>query len=204
MMVRLREAGIGDQRVLAAMASVRRERFVDTELSRDAYADRPLPIGEGQMISQPLMVATLVSALDLREGERVLDVGTGSGYQAAVLAACGARVTSVERLRPLAEAARRRLMDLGYSVEVVEADGSLGWPAAAPFDAIAVAARAPDVPRTLTDQLAEGGRLVLPLAQGDHDLLVRIRRTGAQLAREELGACRFVPLIGEQGYPEEP
>ncbi|GAC1340019.1 MAG: hypothetical protein NVSMB29_08300 [Candidatus Dormibacteria bacterium] len=204
MMLRLRQGGITDRLVLAAMASVRREHFVAPDLEPDAYADRALPIAAGQTISQPLMVAILLSALELRGGERVLDVGTGSGYQAAILAACGTRVTSVERLPELARAARRRLGWLGYEVEVVEGDGSLGWPPRAPFDAIAVAARAPDVPPALTAQLNDRGRLVLPVAHGEEeDVLVRVRRVGERLQREGLGSCRFVPLIGEQGYPEK-
>lgn len=203
MMVRLREGGIDDRRVLGAMAAVQREHFVAADLRSEAYADRPLPIGEGQTISQPLMVATLVGALELSGGERVLDVGTGSGYQAAVLARCGARVTSVERLPGLVRSARERLERLGYDVEVVQGDGSTGWPPRAPYDAIVVAARAPRLPDNLTEQLAEGGRLVVPVARGEADVLVRIRRTGIGFEREELGPCRFVPLIGEQGYPED-
>jgi protein-L-isoaspartate(D-aspartate) O-methyltransferase len=204
MLLRLRHGGVRDERVLAAMASVPRERFVDTTQQDDAYADRALGIGHGQTISQPLMVALLVQALQLQPGDRVLDVGTGSGYQAAVIAACGTRVVSIERIPELAEQARRRLSGLDLDIEVVVGDGSLGYLPEAPYDAIAVGAAAPRVPRTLADQLGPGGRLVVPVAVSvDGEQLIRVRRNGELLTTEELGPCRFVPLVGAEGYPEE-
>jgi protein-L-isoaspartate(D-aspartate) O-methyltransferase len=203
MLERLRLGGVRDQRVLAAMATVPREEFVEPGMRELAYADRALGIGHEQTISQPLMVALLVQALELRPGDRVLDVGTGSGYQAAVIAACGTQVVSIERIPELAEEARRRLGRLDLDVAVVVGDGSLGHPPAAPFDAIAVGAAAPQVPDALTEQLGVSGRLVVPVAAGvEGEQLVRVRRHGDAFSHEELGACRFVPLVGAQGYPD--
>ncbi len=203
MLDRLRRGGVRDARVLAAMATVPREEFVEAGMREAAYADRALAIGHEQTISQPLMVALIVQALELRPGDRVLDVGTGSGYQAAVIAACGARVVGVERIPELAELAQRRLARLDLDVEVVVGDGSLGHPEAAPYDAIAVGAAAPWVPPSLRAQLAPGGRLVVPVATGnDGEQLVRVRRNGETFTREELGPCRFVPLLGAEGYPD--
>ncbi|TMC48841.1 MAG: protein-L-isoaspartate(D-aspartate) O-methyltransferase [Chloroflexi bacterium] len=202
MLERLRSGGVRDERVLEAMARVPREEFVTEGSETEAYADRALAIGYGQTISQPLMVAVLVQALAPTAGERVLDIGTGSGYQAAVIAACGAHVISVERLERLAVSARRRLERLGFDVEVVEADGSLGLPEQGPYDAIAVAASAPRVPEQLVAQLAEGGRLCIPVAAADCDRLIRVRRYGDQAMRDDLGPCRFVPLLGAGGFPE--
>jgi len=204
MLARLRHGGVRDETVLAAMATVPRELFVSARQQGEAYADRALGIGHGQTISQPLMVGVIVQALELRPGDRVLDVGTGSGYQAAVIAACGTRVVSIERIPELAAEARERLGTLDLDVEVVEGDGSLGHPELAPYDAIAVGAAAPHVPRALADQLAPGGRLVVPVAVGSEgEELIRVRRNGALLTTEELGPCRFVPLVGAEGYPDE-
>ena len=199
----LRRGGITDAAVLAAMASVPRGQFVPPGLAGEAYADRALAIDCGQSISQPLRVATLVQALEVRPGDRVLDVGTGSGYQAAVLAAMGAEVVGVERIAELAGSAQKRLADLGFDVAVHVGDGSLGLPAAAPFDAIGVAAAAPRLPVALPRQLVDGGRLVIPIhAAGEEmDELVRLRVTEGRWVTQTLGPCRFVPLVGDDAYP---
>ena len=197
----LRRRGIHDERVLAAMERVPRERFVPEKLRHQAYADAALPIGHGQTISQPFMVAAICSLLGLEGHERVLDVGTGSGYQAAVLAELAAEVVTVERLDALAGAARQSLVEAGYEqVEVVVGDGSIGVPWLAPFDAIAVAAAAPTVPRGLYDQLVEGGRLVVPRGSRRGQELVLAVKT-AEGPREQVSVpCRFVPLLGDEGF----
>jgi protein-L-isoaspartate(D-aspartate) O-methyltransferase len=198
----LRRGGISDARVLEAMASVPRELFVLPEQQRDAYADRALAIDCGQTISQPLMVAVVIQALEIGLGDLVLDVGTGSGYQAAVLAAAGARVVGVERLPLLAEAAQRRLREAGFEVPVHVGDGTRGLPELAPFDAIAVAATAPWLPPALPRQLSDGGRMVIPLhREGEAmDELVRLRLVEGRWVTDSLGPCRFVPLIGGDAY----
>jgi len=199
----LRARGIGDERVLEAMAEVPREEFVPEELRGRAYADSALSIGEEQTISQPWIVAAICQALELRGPELVLEVGTGSGYSAAVLALLASHVVSVERLETLSAGAGRALASLGVrNVELAVGDGSLGVPERGPFDAIAVHARAPAPPQALLAQLADGGRLVVPLAAGDADVLTLYRRRGDRLAAETLGPCRFVPLIGEEGFAE--
>ena len=197
--------GVTDPAVLAAMGSVPREDFVAREAVAFAYDDSPLPIAEGQTISQPYIVALMAEAAEVGPADRVLEVGTGSGYGAAVLSRIAAEVFTIERHRGLADAARRRLSDLGYdNVEVRVGDGSLGWPDRAPFDAIVVTAGAPSrVPRSLLDQLAPGGRLVIPTgATLEGQELVRIRRSGrgTELREESLGPVRFVPLIGAEGW----
>jgi protein-L-isoaspartate(D-aspartate) O-methyltransferase len=197
----LRRRGIGDERVLAAMGEVPREEFVPERYRSRAYADSALPIGEGQTISQPWIVAAICQALELSGGERVLEIGAGSGYSAAVLSRLAAEVIGVERHRSLAAEARRALDALGVeNVELRVGDGSRGLPERAPFDAIAVHATAPGPPRTLLGQLAGGGRLVVPIAADRADLLTVFRRRGGELLREEIGPCRFVPLIGEEGF----
>ena len=197
----LRRRGIGDERVLAAMATVPREAFVPAALRHRAYADSALPIGEGQTISQPWIVAAICQALALDGRELVLEVGTGSGYSAAVLAELAGSVVSVERHPSLADAAAATLVRLGVAgVEVLVADGSRGLPERAPFDAIAVHAAAPAPPPALVAQLAEGGRLVVPIASGEVETLTLLRRQGNELEARDLGPCRFVPLIGDQGY----
>jgi protein-L-isoaspartate(D-aspartate) O-methyltransferase len=207
----LRRRGIRDQRVLEAMATVPRELFVPERDRRRAYADSALPIGHGQTISQPWIVAAICEALALEGSERVLEIGTGSGYSAAVLAMLADAVITVERVEELAIAARRLLAEIGISkVEVVVGDGSAGLPDRAPYEAIAVHATAPSPPSTLIEQLAPGGRLVIPIATDAADMLTVYRRLGGQvdpktgggLERMVIGPCRFVPLIGSEGYPE--
>ena len=200
----LRARGLHDPRVLAAMATVPREAFVPHELAAEAYDDCPLPIEAGQTISQPYIVALMVEALALAGGERVLEIGTGSGYAAAVLASIAREVFTIERHAELAELARTRLANLAYNAATVHCgDGTLGWPEHAPFDAIVVAAGGPDVPAALLDQLAIGGKLVIPVGTGRAQELVRITRTGEHdYRREHLGPVRFVPLIGAQGWAD--
>jgi protein-L-isoaspartate(D-aspartate) O-methyltransferase len=197
----LRRRGIGDERVLAAMGGVPRELFVPDRHRGRAYADTALPIGEGQTISQPWIVAAICQALELEGSEQVLEVGSGSGYSATVLSRLAAGVTGIERHRSLALEARGVLDALGVvNVELLVGDGSRGRPERAPFEAIAVHATAPAPPRTLLGQLADGGRLVVPIAAEGADLLTVFRRAGDELRREEIGPCRFVPLIGEEGF----
>ena len=196
---------IKDERVLAAMNRVPRERFLPAELQRYAYDDRPLPIGYGQTISQPLMVAIMTEVAQLRGREKVLELGTGSGYQAAILAELAEQVVTVERVPALAESAARRLRELGYrniAVRVPE-EGSLGWPAEAPYDAILVTAGAPRVPQKLVDQLAGGGRLVIPVGQRSIQQLLTVRREEEGTTATRHGQCRFVPLIGGDAWPDE-
>jgi protein-L-isoaspartate(D-aspartate) O-methyltransferase len=197
----LRRRGISDERVLAAMGEVPREAFVPERFRSRAYADSALPIGESQTISQPWIVAAIAQALELRGAERVLEIGTGSGYSAAVLARLGKLVISVERHEPLSAEARQKLDTLGIdNVELVVADGSRGLAERSPFDAIAIHATAPGPPRTLLGQLADGGRLVAPIAAAHADVLTAYRRRGGELRSEEIGPCRFVPLVGEEGF----
>ena len=195
--------GIRDAAVVRAMREVPREKFLPPEMERFAYDDGPLPIQAGQTISQPYIVAYMIEALELRGQERVLEIGTGSGYAAAVLSRCAAEVFTVERIAVLAESARRRLQTLGYrNVTVLLADGTLGWKQHAPYNAIVVTAGAPEVPDELLEQLAPGGRLVIPVGPTPHlQTLVRVRKTAqGDLLRQELCPVRFVPLIGEQGW----
>ena len=197
----LRGRGIFDERVLEAMGRVPREAFVPPALRHRAYADSALPIEEEQTISQPWIVAAICQAMELKGRERVLEIGTGSGYSAAVLSLLAAEVVSVERHEALARSAREALASLGIeNVELLIGDGSRGVPDRAPFDAIAVHATAPAPPPALLDQLAEGGRLVVPIAAEEADMLTLLRRRGEELEREVIGPCRFVPLIGEEGF----
>jgi protein-L-isoaspartate(D-aspartate) O-methyltransferase len=193
----LRRRGIMDPAVLRAMDQVPREHFVDAHLAHDAYADHALPIACGQTISQPYVVAYMTEQLEVAPEHRVLEIGTGSGYQAAVLSRLAKEVVSVERYRTLADAARNRLATLGFhNVEVLLGDGLVGLPARAPFDRIIVTAAAEEIPQALVDQLAEGGIMVLPL--GPHDGpqdLVKLRKTKTGLARQNLIPVRFVPLL---------
>jgi len=197
----LRRRGIGDERVLEAMARVPRELFVPANLREYAYEDGALPIGEGQTISQPYIVATICSLLELDGDERVLDVGTGSGYQAAVLAELAREVVTIERIPALAERARASLAAAGHpEVEVIVGDGSLGVPDRAPFDAIAVAAAAPRVPEALYAQLAPGGRLVVPRGTRWGQDLVQVVKTPEGPVERAAVPCRFVPLVGLEGF----
>lgn len=190
--------GLRDERVLDAMRSVPRHRFVEDYSDRTAYEDHPLPIGEGQTISQPYMVALMAEAATLQPEDRVLEIGTGSGYGAAVLARLAREVWSIERIDTLAADAARRLAELGVTnVHVVHGDGTLGWPKAAPYDAIVVtAASGEDVPPALLEQLAEGGRLVIPVGSTGRQSLLRIVRHGDRYNEQDLGGVAFVPLLG--------
>ncbi|MBV5341324.1 MAG: protein-L-isoaspartate(D-aspartate) O-methyltransferase [Deltaproteobacteria bacterium] len=199
----LMSRGIRDKAVLAAMREVPREEFIDGRMLEKAYGDYPLPIAEGQTISQPYIVAYMTEALELKPSDRVLEIGTGSGYAAAVLSRIATTVHSVERLGGLAQCARERFERLGYSNIVIhEGDGTLGWPEHAPYDAIVVTAGAPKVPQPLLDQLAIGGRLVIPVGRSyDVQMLLRVRRvTEDDWRSEELCGVRFVPLIGAAGW----
>ena len=194
---------IVDERVLDAMREMPRHEFVPAEHRSLAYRDHPINIPCGQTISQPYIVALTLQALGLRGGERVLEIGTGSGYQAALLARLAGEIISVERHEPLAEAVRGRLSDLGFvSVEVLCADGTepLGRGL---FDAIAVSAAAPEIPSALVDQLAEGGRLVVPVGRSEAQRLLCLVKKGEEILTTELTPCRFVPLIGEQGFDDK-
>ncbi len=197
----LRANGIDDLAVLRAFGEVPRHLFVPEALRRRAYEDVSLPIGHGQTISQPTTQARYLESLRLSGDECVLEVGTGSGYQAALLTKVAARVVSVERLSPLAGSARRALSEAGFSeVTVVEGDGTIGWKPLAPYDAILVAAASPRVPEPLLRQLEDGGRLVIPVADGEAQKLRQIVKHGDKFVESELGEVKFVPLVGKYGY----
>jgi protein-L-isoaspartate(D-aspartate) O-methyltransferase len=201
----LTSRGIRDPLVLDAMRTVPREAFVPSHLIECAYDDGPLPIGEGQTISQPYVVAFMIEAASPRATDRALEIGTGSGYAAAVLASIAKEVYTVERIATLADAAAHRLVDLGYRhVHVQCGDGTLGWPEHAPYDVIIVTAGGPRVPPALVAQLAAGGRLVMPVGSDPHfQQLVRLRRqVDGKIVEDQLEAVAFVPLIGAQGWPE--
>ena len=195
---------ISDRRVLEAIANVPRERFVPQDLRQFAYENRPLRIGHGQTISQPLIVAMMTQALSLRGDEKLLEVGTGSGYQAALLSHLAGEGVSVERVPELAEQAGHLLAELGYANVSVHAAGeTLGWPDEAPYDAIIVTAAAPRVPQELMEQLIMGGQMVIPIGSRDLQELVRAVRSPEGPALTNLGACRFVPLLGPGAWSEE-
>lgn len=197
----LRARGIRDERVLAAMAKVPRHLFVAEEYREQAYEDHPLPIGEGQTVSQPFIVALMLEALSLDGSEKVLEVGTGSGYLTALLAELAGEVYSMERIDRLARSAEVVLESLGYSnIRYFVGDGSLGLAEYAPFDAIVVSAAAPQIPQLPLEQLREGGRMVVPVGPADAQVLKLVRKQGGRAAVANLEGCRFVPLIGEQGY----
>jgi protein-L-isoaspartate(D-aspartate) O-methyltransferase len=195
--------GVSDPRVLAAMRKVPRHRFIPAHLWDQAYGDYPLPIGEDQTISQPYIVALMTELLELKATDKVLEIGTGSGYQAAILAELAAQVYSIDRVASLLARAEQILTALGYTnIKTRVGDGTLGWPEEMPFDAIIVTAGAPQVPRPLTEQLALGGRLVIPVGDTWSQTLTRIRKTTEGLKFEYHGGCRFVRLIGEYGWEE--
>jgi protein-L-isoaspartate(D-aspartate) O-methyltransferase len=197
----LRARGIRDERVLAAMAKVPREAFVDLADQPNAYGDYPLPIGAGQTISQPFIVAAMLEILELQPHDRVLEVGTGTGYEAAVLAELTAEVWTIERHAELAEKARQILQQLGYTtVHVVHGDGSRGLREHAPFNKILVAAAAPEIPAALVEQLVVGGRLIVPVGSRHEQQLQLVRRIGDQINVTQHDLCRFVPLVGEAGW----
>jgi protein-L-isoaspartate(D-aspartate) O-methyltransferase len=197
----IRKRGVSSPRVLEAMASVRRHEFIPLKFRNEAYADKPLPIGEGQTISQPYMVAAMTEALDLTGSERVLEIGTGSGYQAAVLSQLVSQVLTVESHTSLALAAQERLTNLGYeNVHVHNGDGSAGFPDAAPYDAILVTAGAPEIPQGFASQLREGGRLVIPVGDRDDQELVRAQMENGRLKSRVLFNCKFVLLLGRYGW----
>lgn len=200
----IRRRGIRDPRVLEAFVHVPRHQFLNSEYQTEAYEDRPLPIGEGQTISQPYMVAIMTQSLELKGEERVLEIGTGSGYQTAILAELAHRVYTMERIPVLTAKAETALAKLGYkNIFFRTGDGTRGWPEEAPFDGIIVTAGAPEIPRTLTSQLAEGGRLVIPTGPRYSQTLYKVTRQGNQFIEEDITGCVFVPLLGAFGWKEE-
>jgi len=196
--------GIKDAKLIAAMKKIPRHLFVEEALQNQAYSDHPLPIGEKQTISQPYIVALMTEALLLTGKEKVLEIGTGSGYQTAILAELSEKVFSVERIRSLAIRARKLLYELGYfNVEIKIFDGTFGWTEESPFDAIMVTAGSPDIPQPLIDQLAIGGRLVIPVGDALVQDLFRVTKTEEGVKKEDLGGCRFVKLIGKYAWEAE-
>lgn len=199
----LRSRGIQDDRILQAFRAVARHLFVDPAMEGSAYGDHALPIGLGQTISQPYMVAVMTQALDPQSEDRVLEIGTGSGYQAAILSHLVRTVFTVERIAPLAQRAQRILAEIGVTNVIQRVgDGSVGWSEFAPFDGIVVTAGAPRLPAGLTGQLADGGRLVIPVGSGAQQVLRIVERIGDRIIEREGGLCAFVPLIGREGWKE--
>ncbi len=193
--------GLSDPRLIAAFLNVPRHQFVPDEFQREAYEDHPLPIGAGQTISQPYIVALMTHSLHLQGHERVLEIGTGSGYQTAILAELAREVFSVERIPDLLLDAKRRLSELGYrNVHLRPANGSLGWPEHAPYDAIVVSAAAPEVPHPLCDQLVDPGYLVLPIGPKEAQTLIRLEKRNGTVSQLQLASCVFVPLVGQYGW----
>ncbi len=196
--------GIKDAKLISAMKKIPRHLFVEEALQSQAYSDHPLPIGEKQTISQPYMVALMTEAMLLTRKEKVLEIGTGSGYQTAILAELSEKVFSIERIRSLAIRARKLLYELGYfNVEIKIFDGTFGWMEESPFDAIIVTAGSPDIPQPLIDQLGVGGRLVIPVGDTFVQDLFRVTKTEEGIKKEDLGGCRFVKLIGKYGWEAE-
>ena len=195
--------GIKDERVLEAMGKIPRHRFIEEALTGEAYNDHPVPIGEKQTISQPYIVALMTETLELKGDENTLEIGTGSGYQTAILAELSSRVYTVERIKSLLVNARKLLAELGYSNILFKAfDGTLGWNEYAPFDAIMVTAGAPSLPGPLMDQLADNGRMIVPVGDRYSQELIKVIRKGNSLKQENLGGCRFVNLIGVHGWSD--
>ena len=199
------ERGITDERVIAAMRDIPRERFFRPDTRSEAYAGRATPIGHGQTISEPYIVALMTHRLDVRPEHKVLELGTGTGYQTAVLAKLAGQVYSVERLKPLLDQAFERILDLGFrNVHFRHGDGTIGWPDQAPFDRIMITAGAPEIPRELLlSQLKDGGLAVLPSGPEDDQMLLEVRRDDNELKTTDICPCRFVKLIGKQGWPEK-
>ena len=197
------ERGINDLRLLEVVSRVPRHLFAQESLQHRAYGDTPLPIGENQTISQPYIVGAMTEALDLKGEERVLEIGTGSGYQTAIIAEMSRQVFTIERLKNLARKAQNILESLSYMNIVFKMfDGTYGWPDQAPFDAILITASAPEIPGSLVKQLGDGGRLVAPIGEADKQKLVVLTKNGDRVSRRDLGDCKFVPLIGKYGWPQ--
>lgn len=195
--------GITDKRVLSAMSKIQRHLFMEEALIGESYNDHPLPIGHKQTISQPYIVALMTQALELTGTEKILEIGTGSGYQTAVLAELSAKVCTIERIRPLMEKARHILHELGYTNILFKSwDGTLGWEEHSPFDAIIITAGAPAIPEPLLGQLADGGRMILPIGDKFSQELIKITRKKDKYEKKSLGGCRFVDLIGAHGWKE--
>ncbi|HZN67248.1 MAG TPA: protein-L-isoaspartate(D-aspartate) O-methyltransferase [Tepidisphaeraceae bacterium] len=199
------DRGIRDERVLSALRAVRRDKFFPDDSRQAAYADRAAPIGHGQMISQPYMVALMTHRLDVQPKHKVLELGTGSGYQTAVLAHLAGHVYTIERVKPLLDEAFERVLSLGFrNVHFRHGDGTVGWPQAAPFDRILITAGAPELPRSLLlTNLVDGGLAVLPVGPHDEQMLVEVRRRGNELQSTDVCPCRFVKLVGREGWKEE-
>lgn len=192
--------GISDERVLAAFWHIERHRFVPPHLAEKSYSDAAIPIAEGQTISQPYMVALMTERLQLTGSETVLEIGTGSGFQAAVLAYLGVSVYTIERHFELLAGARKRFKEFGYKIQSMVGDGTIGWPEFAPFDRIIVTAGAPDIPQTLVQQLSDGGFMLIPVGDRKEQVLTRVFRNADEIRVEPLVNCRFVPLVGEAGW----
>jgi len=200
----LRRRGIQDERVLAAMRTVPRHAFVRGQHWPDAYADHPVPIAEQQTTSQPYIIAAMLQAAEIKPGDRVLEIGAGSGYQTALLAELASHVFAIERYPTLVDAARQVLDRQGYhNIALVAGDGSLGLPQAAPYDAIIVSAASPRIPPVLTEQLASGGRMVIPVGDASQQVLKLVRKYDDHISETNLEGCRFVPLIGQAGFSSE-
>lgn len=195
--------GIKDRKVIDAFLNVPREKFVPEHLIDYAYEDGPLSIGKGQTISQPYIVALMTEALKLKGGEKVLEVGTGSGYQSAILAEIGCNVYSVERIPELAQSAEKILKELGYDVKIKVGDGTLGWEEFSPYDRIIVTAAGPDIPPSLCAQLKDGGYLIMPVGDRYFQDLILVKKTGSQMEKKNFGGCQFVLLKGAEGWKDE-